>query len=139
MALPRLYNLARVLSSTVGTGTLTLGPSVQGFLTFAQAGVPNGTQVSYGIRDGANSEVGIGTYATIGPTLTRDIVTNSTNLGAYINFSGSEEVYITARAEDIQAVIDLSMSVSPRSTRWPTAGCRSMAGWRLVRRQMALR
>ena len=72
MALSRLYNLVRVLSSTVGTGTVTLGPSVQGFLTFAQAGVPNGTQVSYGIRDGANSEVGIGTYATIGPTLTRD-------------------------------------------------------------------
>jgi len=52
----RLYNLARVRTSTTGTGTITLGGAVTGFLTFAGAGVQNGDVVAYAIRDGSNSE-----------------------------------------------------------------------------------
>lgn len=95
-----LYNLARVVSATAGTGTLTLGAAVSGCLTFALAGVPNGSVVSYGISDGANSEVGRGTYTTAGTTLSRDTVLASTNAGGKINCSGNEQVFITALAED---------------------------------------
>jgi Chaperone of endosialidase len=98
--MPRLYNLVRVFTATTGTGTMTLGGAVAGFLTFAQGGVPDGAVVSYGIRDGNNSEVGTGTYTSASGTLTRG-VTSSTNLNALINLSGSAEVYITARAQDI--------------------------------------
>jgi hypothetical protein len=54
-----LFNLARMTTATTGTGTITLGAAVAPWLTFAQAGVPDGTTVSYAIQDGvANSEIG---------------------------------------------------------------------------------
>lgn len=96
----KLANLARVTTATTGTGTITLGAAVSGCLSFAQAGVQNGDIVSYGIKDGSNSEVGTGTYTSSGTTLTRS-VTKSTNSNAAINLSGTAEVFITARAEDL--------------------------------------
>lgn len=96
----KLYNLARMTTTTVGTGTITLGAAVSGYLTFASAGAANGDVVSYGIKDGANSEVGTGTYTTSGTTLTRT-VTKSTNANAAISLSGAAEVFITPRAEDL--------------------------------------
>lgn len=95
-----LHNLARVTSATTGTGTLTLGSAVSGFLTFALAGVVDGEVVTYSIRDGSDSEIGIGTYTASGTTLSRDTVYNSTNSGAKINCSGSQEVFITAGREN---------------------------------------
>ena len=61
----KLYNLARMTTATTGAGTITLGSAVSGFLSFAGAGAANGDVVSYGILDGANSEVGTGTYTAI--------------------------------------------------------------------------
>jgi len=100
-----LYNLARMTTATTGTGTITLGSAVSGFVTFADAGVTNGQVVTYAISDGSNSEIGIGTYTSAGTTLTRDTVLRSTNsTGSYtgkINLSGSAQVMITPSAEDI--------------------------------------
>jgi hypothetical protein len=100
----KLYNLARMTTATVGTGTITLGAAVSGFLTFVLAGVADGEVISYAIRDGANSELGFGTYTASGTTLTRN-VTKSTNSDAAISLSGSAEVAITARREDLQPQI----------------------------------
>jgi hypothetical protein len=94
-----LYNLARVTTATTGTGTITLGSAVNGFRTFAQAGVTNGATVTYSIRDGSQSEIGRGVYTLSGTTLTRSVLI-STNSNAAINLSGSAEVMITAAAED---------------------------------------
>jgi len=96
----QLFNLARMTTATVGTGTITLGAAVSGFLTFAGAGVPTGTTVSYAIEDGANSEIGEGVYTTAGTTLTRS-VTKSTNANAPIALSGNAHVFLTPRAEDL--------------------------------------
>lgn len=96
----KLYNLARMSTATVGAGTITLGSAVSGYLTFALAGVANAEIVSYGIKDGSNSEVGTGTYTSAGTTLTRN-VTASTNGNAAISLSGSAEVFITPRKEDL--------------------------------------
>ena len=96
----KLFDLARMTTATAGTGTITLGAAVSGFLTFAGAGVADGDVVSYGIKDGANSECGTGTYTAAGTTLSRT-VTKSTNSNAAISLSGSAEVYITLRAEDV--------------------------------------
>lgn len=98
----RLYNLARMSTATTGTGTITLGSAVSGYLTFALAGVANGDVVSYAIKDGSNSEIGTGTYTSAGTTLTRS-VTKSTNANAAISLSGTAEVFITVRAEDVLA------------------------------------
>jgi hypothetical protein len=102
----KLYNLARMTTATAGTGTITLGAAVSGYLTFALAGVANGDTVSYGIKDGANSEVGTGTYTASGTTLTRN-VTRSTNSNSAISLSGTAEVFITPRAEDLTPVAGL--------------------------------
>lgn len=106
----KLYNLARMTTSTTGTGAITLGVPVAGYLTFAQAGVANGDVVAYGIKDGNNSEIGTGTYSPGGPTLTRT-VSRSTNANAALNLSGTAEVFITARAEDILS-FDAAMSLT---------------------------
>jgi hypothetical protein len=96
----KLYNLARMTTVTTGTGTIVLGSPVNGFLSFSGAGVQDGDVVSYGISDGANAEVGIGTYTASGTTLARTVST-STNSNNAISLSGGAQVFITARAEDL--------------------------------------
>lgn len=96
----KLYNLARMTTTTTGTGTITLGSAVAGYLTFAQAGAQDGEVVDYAIKDGNDSEIGTGTYTSSGTTLTRT-VTKSTNSDSPINLSGAAEVFITPRAETL--------------------------------------
>lgn len=99
MATAKLFNLARMSTATTGTGTITLGSAVAGFLSFATAGVANGDTVTYAIKDGANSEIGRGVYTATGTTLSRSVL-KSTNANAAISLSGAAEVFITAAAED---------------------------------------
>lgn len=101
MTLIGKHNIAKMRSSTVGTGTLTLTTAMSGFLTFALAGVVNGERVTYTIRDGSNTEVGQGIYTTVGLTLTRATILSSTNGGAAISCTGNQVVMITIAAEDI--------------------------------------
>jgi len=110
----KLYNLARMTTATTGTGTMTLGAAVSGFLTFAATGVADGDPVSYGIKDGANSEVGVGVYTSSGTTLTRT-VTKSTNSNAPISLSGTAEVFITARAEDFLELLNANRTYFVRT------------------------
>lgn len=95
----RVFSLARMNTATTGTGAITLGSAVAGFLSFSAAGVTDGMTLSYGIKDGSSSEVGRGTYSTSGTQLTRSVL-RSTNSNNPINLSGSAEVFITAVAED---------------------------------------
>lgn len=96
-----LVNRAKMTTATTGTGTITLGSAVSGFQTFADAGVADGNTVAYTIEDGTAWEVGTGTYTASGTTLSRT-VGESSNAGSAINLSGSAEVFLIARAADIQ-------------------------------------
>lgn len=104
-----LVNLARVVSTTTGTGTLTLGSAVTGFNTFANAGLTDGQTVTYAIEDYSSDtpatvigrEIGTGVYSSAGPSLTRATVYSSTLGGSKINCSGRQHVFITAAAEDL--------------------------------------
>jgi hypothetical protein len=87
---------------TAGTGTITLGSAVSGFLTFSAAGVVDQDTVTYAIADGANSEIGRGVYTAAGATLTRNVL-RSTNSNSAISLSGSAQVFVTAAAEDFAA------------------------------------
>ena len=91
-----LANRAKMTTSTTGTGTITLGSASTGFQTFANAGITNGQSVQYVIEDGANFEIGTGTYTSSGTTLTRGAVTESNNSDNAINLSGSAVVFIAA-------------------------------------------
>lgn len=96
-----LYNMARVLTATTGTGTITLGAAVAGFLTFALAGVADGKIVSYTIVEGNNREMGYGVYTASGTTMTRN-PRASTNSNAAITLAGGAQVFITPMADDFQ-------------------------------------
>lgn len=104
-----IVNLARVQSTTLGTGTLTLGSAIAGFNTFAAAGLTDGQTVTYAIEDYSSDipatvvgrEIGVGTFSTAGPTIARTTVYSSTSAGAKINCTGRQHVFITAAAEDL--------------------------------------
>ena len=94
-----LVNRAKVLTSTTGTGVITLGTAIAGFQTFSDAGVQNGDVVRYVIEDGEYWELGTGTYTASGTTLTRNVVESSNSDNA-INLSGDALVFVTADASD---------------------------------------
>ena len=105
-------------TSTTGTGTITLGSAVSGFQTFVDAGITNGQTVRYAIDDGANFEIGSGTYTSSGTTLTRS-VTESSNSDSAISLSGNAEVFIAATVADLNplyAANESSPSAQPSAT-----------------------
>ena len=95
-----LVNRAKMTTATTGTGTITLGSAVTGYQTFAAAGVANTNVVRYVIEDGANWEIGSGTYTSSGTTLTRT-PTESSSGGAAITLSGSAVVFVSATDDDL--------------------------------------
>ena len=85
-------------TTTTGTGAVTLAGPAAGFQSFSVIG--NGNTTYYAIVGGTEWEVGIGTYSTTGPTLTRDTVLESSNSGSLVNFSaGTKDVFVTYPAE----------------------------------------
>ena len=113
-----LYNLARVVTNTLGVADVVTGAAVTGYLTFPLAGVPNGATVSYGLQDldalgnVLASEVGRGTWTAGTLTLARTTVLDSTNGGAKIVLGGNAEVYITAVAEDFDHTLILNIGTN---------------------------
>lgn len=103
-----LVNRAKMTTSTTGTGTITLGSVVDGYQTFAAAGVSDGDSVRYVIEDGtSNWEIGSGTYTASGTTLSRT-PSESSDGGSAIDLSGDAIVFISAIASDIQPVTYVS-------------------------------
>ena len=76
------------------TVSFTLSGSVTGFQSFAVVG--NGNTTYYSSFDATgNFEVGIGTYSTTGPTLTRTTILSSSNAGSAVTFVGTVNVFVT--------------------------------------------
>ena len=110
---------AWVATATSGAGTITLGAAQNGYNTFAEAGASNSDTVCYVILDGNDYEEGIGTYASAGPTLSRDTVIIS-KAGAVVStsklsLSGSATVFVTAPATDAQTVYDKLINLAANS------------------------
>jgi hypothetical protein len=76
------------------TVSFTLTGAVAGFQTFAVIGDTNTTYYSATDSSG-NWEVGLGTYSTTGPTLTRTTIYASSNTGSAVTFSGAVNVFVT--------------------------------------------
>jgi hypothetical protein len=101
----KLVNRAKMTTATTGTGTITLGSAVDGYQTFAAAGVANADVVRYVIEDGNAWEIGLGTYTASGTTLSRSLDESST--GNLLNLTGNAVVFVTAAGEDIFQPSDL--------------------------------
>jgi hypothetical protein len=103
----KLVNRAKMTTATTGTGTLTLGSAVDGYQTFADAGVANADVVRYVIEDGDAWEIGLGTYTASGTTLTRGSI-ESSNSDSALNLSGDAVVFVSAAAADLQELVDFA-------------------------------
>jgi len=83
-------------TTTTGTGAITLAGAEVNFVAFSSV-LSDGDTTYYAIVDDASQdfEVGLGTYATSGNTLTRTTVLASSNGGSAVDLSaGSKEVFI---------------------------------------------
>ena len=97
-----INNRVRELTSTTGTGAVTLGGAVGGFQTFA-AGIGNDNTTYYAISINSENEweVGLGTLNADSSTLARtNPPLESSNGDALVDFSaGSKEVFCTLPSE----------------------------------------
>jgi len=96
-----INNRVRELTSTTGTGAVTLGGAVGGFQTFA-AGIGNDNTTYYAISINTENEweVGLGTLNADSSTLTRTTVLESSNSDSAVDFAaGSKEVFCTLPSE----------------------------------------
>jgi hypothetical protein len=113
-----LVNANRVLETCTspGTGAVTLLGATSGYQTFGSA-IGDGNTCYYCIADqsGTNWEVGIGTYATSGNTLTRTTPLSGSS-ATPVNFSaGTQNVFVTYPAEK-SVNLDAAGNVGPLGT-----------------------
>jgi len=89
-----LYDRVQQTGTANTTISFTLSGSVTGYQSFSVVG--NGNTTYYGATDtSGNFEVGVGTYSTTGPTLTRTTILSSSNSGSAVTFSGTVTVFVT--------------------------------------------
>lgn len=88
-------------TTTTGTGTVTLsGTAATGYQNLSVIGNGNTTYYTIAGQGTTEWEVGIGTYASAGPTLARTTILSSSNAGAAVNFSsGTKDVFVTYPSE----------------------------------------
>ena len=92
-----LKDRVKELTTTTGTGTLTLVSAPTGFRRFSSA-LSDGDSTYYTIESGANWEVGVGVYSA--NTLTRATVLASSNSNALINITAARSfVFIVYPAD----------------------------------------
>ena len=94
-----VYDRVQQTGAANTTVSFTLSATTAGYQSFAVIG--NGNTTYYSANDGTNWEVGLGTYSTTGPTLTRTTVFASSNSGSAVTFSGTVTVfcdYLAGRA-----------------------------------------
>ena len=88
-------------TTSTGTGAITLGGAESNFRTFSSV-LSDADTTYYAIIDDNNVafEVGLGTYASSGNTITRTTVLASSNSNNAVNFSaGTKDVFLTYPAD----------------------------------------
>jgi hypothetical protein len=86
-----VYDRIQQTGTANTTVSFTLSATSTGYQSFASVG--NGNTTYYSANDGTNWEVGIGTYSTTGPTLTRTTILSSSNSGSAVTFTGTVTVF----------------------------------------------
>ena len=104
-------------TTSTGTGAISLAGAEPNFRTFSSV-LSDGDTTYYAIIDDTNTafEVGLGTYASSGNTITRTTVLSSSNSNNAVSFSaGSKDVLLTYPA-DKSAYLDGSNQLVINST-----------------------
>jgi len=98
-------------TDSTGTGAYALGGAAAGFQAFS-AVTSNTDTVYYAISDNVDFEVGVGTYATSGNSITRTTILSSSNSNSAVNWGiGTKDIFLTYPAE--KAVVeDVSNNVT---------------------------
>ena len=97
-----LANRVKESTTTSGTGVITLAGAATGFQSFAVIGNTNTTYYCIAGQGTSEWEVGIGTYATSGTTLTRTTVlanSSATQPSALSFAAGTKDVFVTYPSE----------------------------------------
>ena len=84
-------------TTSTGTGAVTLGGAPVNFVTFSSE-LSDGDTTYYAIVDNNNGdyEVGLGTYASAGNTITRTTILESSNSGSAVDLqAGTKDVFVT--------------------------------------------
>jgi hypothetical protein len=113
------------------TVSFTLTASVAGFQSFTVIG--NGNTTYYSATDASgNWEVGIGTYSTTGPTLTRTTILSSSNSNAAVTFSGTVNVFVTypsSKSVNLDGSSNVSALGTVSSGTWQRFNYRCSLWW----------
>jgi len=97
-----LADRVKETSTTSGSGVFTLAGAASGFQSFAVIGNTNTTFYCIAGQGTSEWEVGIGTYATSGTTLTRTTVlsnSSATEPAALVFAAGTKDVFVTYPSE----------------------------------------
>lgn len=112
-----LANRVRQVTTTTGTGDVTLGGALPAHITFADA-FTTGDSVTYVIEDGDNYEIGTGTLIAV-DTLERSIVSETLVDGVYtktgaaaIALSGNARVFCAATAAFLLDPVEVADVIS---------------------------
>ena len=101
----RLLDRAKETTTTTGSGDITLGGAVGGFIPIS--GIGNGNSTYYTLEEVSSFEVGIGTYSSGDNTFSRDeIFVSSNEDNSKIGLSGNATIFITYPAD--KAVVKTS-------------------------------
>lgn len=129
-----LKDRVRETTAVIGTNDATLLGAVTGFQAFSAVGSGNTCYYTISDQAGSNWEVGIGTYNSVGPTLTRDTILASSNSDSKVNFpSGTKDVFLTYPSEkavyldaagnlDIEGAVVINANTSSDALRITQSG-----------------
>ena len=107
------------LTTTTGTGTVTLAGADSGFQSFSVLG--DGNTTYYAITSGTDWEVGLGTYTAAGTTLSRDTILASSNAGAAIDLAAGTKVVFCGYPAEKSVYLDDSGNLGISGTVSATA------------------
>lgn len=113
-------------TTTTGTGAIALGGAATNFVTFSSV-LSNADTTYYAIVDTSNSafEVGLGTYASSGNTLTRTTVLASSNSGSAVDLQAGTKSIFCAFPADKAVVEDADGVVSIENLQFDTNAIKS--------------
>ncbi len=108
-----LVDRVKESTTTTGTGTITLLGALPQFQSFSAVGNGNTTYYCIVSGDASAWEVGLGTYSTTGPTLSRDTILSSSNSGSAISLTGTSYVWVCFPANKAVSVDSLGRVLVP--------------------------